>query len=85
MIIRSKDKIWFARRRILNRDANWFLNKDYSQAIKKDQKQRMLETVIRMLQSRYQRLSTEEQDMYWDKAVGMLRLVAQYKKLTGEN
>ena len=82
--IRTKDKIWFARYHILDRNSNWFLNRDYSSSIKKDHKQRMIETMIRMIQSRWKKLSTTEQELYWEKAFQMLHIVARFKKLTGE-
>jgi len=84
IFIRSKDKIWFARHRILNQDADWFLNRDYSASIKKDQKQVMIETLIKLIQTKYISLSQEERNKYWEKGLQMLRLVADYKKLTGE-
>ena len=82
VFIRSKAKIWFARHRILNKDADYFLKKDYSAVIKKDQKQVMIETIIRIVQTRYPQMSKAEQDMYWEKALEMLQYVAEFKKLT---
>ena len=82
LFIRSKDKIWHARWHILDRDADWFLNRDYSASIKKDAKQKMIETLIRMIQARYHKLSNEEREVYWTKAIEMLDIVGQFKKLT---
>jgi hypothetical protein len=84
LFIRSKDKIWHARFRILNQDADWFLNRDYSASIKKDQKQVMIETIIKMAQYKFVEMSKEEQESYWMKAIEMLNIVSQFKKLTGE-
>lgn len=84
LFIRSKDKIWHARKHILARNADWFLKRDYSKLIKKDQKQRMIETMIRMVQGLYSRLTKAEKDFYWDRGFEMLHLVARFKKLTGE-
>ncbi len=84
LFIRSKDKIWHARYHILDRDSAWFLNRDYSALIKKDQKQRMIETLIRMIQSRWKKLSVDERELYWEKAFELLNLVARFKKLTHE-
>lgn len=84
LFIRSKDKIWHARNHILSKDAKWFLDRDYSGLIKKDHKQRMIETIIKMTRSRYLQLTDSERDFYWEKAFEMLRLVATFKKLTNE-
>lgn len=82
--IRSKDKIWHARYHILDRDSDWFLNRNYSSSIKKDHKQRMIETLIRMIQGKWKKMSDEEQELYWGKAFELLNLVAKFKKLTKE-
>lgn len=84
LFIRSKDKIWHARYHLLNKDADWFLNRDYSSSIKKDHKQRMIETLIRMIQSKWKKMSENEQELYWQQAFEMLNLVAKFKKLTNE-
>lgn len=84
IFIRSKDKIWHARYHILDRDTDWFLKRDYSANIKKDQKQRMIETLIRMIQGRWKKLSDDEKELYWEKAFEILNLVAKFKKLTNE-
>lgn len=83
--IRSKDKIWHARYHILDRDSSWFLNRNYSASIKKDHKQRMIETLIRMIQGKWKKMSDEEQELYWEKAFELLNLVARFKKLTNEH
>ena len=85
LFIRSKDKIWHARYHILDRDSGWFLNRDYSASIKKDHKQRMIETLIRMIQGKWKKMSDEEQELYWEKAFELLNLVARFKKLTNEH
>ncbi len=82
--IRSKDKVWHARNHILAKDADWFLNRDYSKLVKKDQKQVMIETLIKIVQTRFMKLTQAEQDQYWMKAISILSLVAKFKKLTGE-
>lgn len=84
IFIRSKDKIWHARQHILNKNADWFIKRDYSKNIKKDHKQVMIETIIRIVRVRYPKLSPAEQEQYWIKAIGLLSLVAKFKKLTGE-
>jgi hypothetical protein len=82
VFIRSKDKVWHARKHILEKDADWFLKRDYSKMIKKDQKQSMIETIIRIIQTKFATLSEQEKDQYWMKAIGILGLVAKFKKLT---
>ncbi len=84
LFIRSKDKIWHARYHILDRDAEWFMNRDYGSLIKKDQKQRMIETMIRMIRSYWKKLNEDEHELYWEKAFEILNLVARFKKLTNE-
>ena len=84
MFIRSKDKIWHARHHIRARNADWFLNRDYSANIKKDHKKVMIETLIRMIQHRYLEMNEIERDQYWCKADEMLHMVERYRKLTGE-
>lgn len=84
LFIRSKDKIWYTRYQIVNKNSDWFLNRDYGSQIKKDHKKAMIETLIRLAQGRFNSLSAEEQDVYWDSAFKLLNIVSKYKKLTGE-
>ena len=84
LFIRSKDKVWAARKRIINRDIKWFLNRDYSKLIKRDSKQVMIETLINIAKNSYVKLDPEEQEMYWQKGFKVLQIVAQYKKISGE-
>ena len=84
LFIRSKDKVWAARKRVIDRDINWFLNRDYSKLIKRDSKQVMIETLINIAKNSYLKLDTEEQEMYWQKGFKVLQIVAQYKKISGE-
>ena len=53
IFIRSKDKIWYARNHIINKNIDWFLKRDYSSNIKKDHKQRMIETLIRLIRNQW--------------------------------
>ncbi len=85
LFIRSKDKIWHARYHIIHRDSQWFLNRDYSASIKKDNKQRMIETLIRMIQAKWKKMSEDERELYWQLAFEILNLVANFKKLTDEH
>jgi len=84
LFIRSKDKIWSARKQILDKNMDWFISRDYTALIKKDQKQVMIETLLRIFRTKYHSLSDEEKEFYWNKIFGILNLVAKYKKLTGE-
>lgn len=85
IFIRSKDKIWFARNQILQKNIDWFFNRDYSANIKKDQKQRMIETLLRIVRNQWRDLSEEEKEMYWDRGLEILGLVAKFKKLAKES
>ena len=84
LFIRSKDKVWAARKRVINRDINWFLNRDYSKLIKRDSKQVMIETLINIAKNSYLKLDSDEQEIYWQKGFKLLQIVAQYKKISGE-
>jgi hypothetical protein len=83
--IRSKDKIWVARDHIMNRNADWFLKKDYTHLIKKDKNQVMIETIVNLIKDRYYDVSPDELESYWKKGIELLHVVARYKKLTGED
>jgi hypothetical protein len=82
MFIRSKDKIWFARNKILKKNADWFLQRDYKANIKKDHKQRMIETLVNIVKTKYDILSPEEKEMFWNEAIRMLQLVTKFRQLT---
>ena len=84
IFIRSKDKIWYARHHLINKNIDWFLKRDYSANIKKDHKQRMMETIIRLVRSQWNTFSSAEKEMCWDRGLEILGLVAKFKKLTGE-
>jgi hypothetical protein len=45
----------------------------------------MIETLIRMIQGKWKKMSDEEQELYWEKAFELLNLVARFKKLTNEH
>jgi hypothetical protein len=84
LFLRSKDKIWAAREPIMQKNAAWFIERDYSSLIKKDSKQVMIETLISIIRDKYENLSNDEREIYWRKAIEILQIVAKYKKLTGE-
>lgn len=79
--IRTKDKIWAAREHILNKNAKWFLDRDYKNLIKKDHNQVFVETIVGLVRDRYNSLSAEDKEKYWEKALLLLRNVARFKKL----
>lgn len=83
--LRTKDKIWQVRNHILAKDAEYFINKDYKNLIKKDKKQTMIETLVGMVKRKYVTLQPEIKEKYWEKAYKLLGIVAQYKKLVGES
>ena len=84
VFIRSKDKIWSSREHILNKNADWFLNRDYKNLIKKDHNQVFIETIVSLIKDRYNTLPLEDKDKYWEKALLLLRNIARFKKLVGE-
>lgn len=83
-IIRTKDKVWDSREHILNRNADYFLNRDYSNMIKNDQNQAMIETLIDSVKNNYNKLSKEEKEYYWNGTIKMLKYVIEFKKITGD-
>lgn len=78
--LRSKDKVWGVRKYILAKNADYFLNKDYSSLIKKDSKQAFIESLIELLKERYEEMDPRELAFYWEKASVLLNCVAQFKK-----
>lgn len=80
--IRTKDKVFAARQYILNKDADHFLNKDYSAIVKKDHNQAFIERMMEIVQESYRRFTPEELERYWIKAAELLRYVALYRKIT---
>ena len=82
--IRSKDKLWAVRNQIINKDENYFLNKDYTTIIKKDSKQAMIECVLNIIKYKFINMNPSEKAVYWTKAGEMLKYVIKYKQLMGE-
>jgi hypothetical protein len=83
--IRSKNKIWGARERILNKDAEFFLSKDYSLVVKKDHNQVMIETLINCIKDIYDDTSQEERDFFWAQAAVLLNCVIRFKQILIDN
>jgi hypothetical protein len=84
LFYRSKDKIWSVRNKLINKDLDWFVNRDYSKLIKKDSKTTLIETLVDIIKDKIANMSLEERDIYWNKGLEMLLLVGQFKKITGE-
>ena len=82
--IRSKGKVWAVRDHILNKDAKYFLEKDYSTIIKKDHNQAMLETLVELIKEKFENMNDKEQNFYWQKAALLLNCVVRYKRLIGD-
>jgi hypothetical protein len=83
--VRSKDKIWNVRNQILEKNTQWFLDRDYSSLVKKDHNQATIETIMSIIRDKFHTLSKAEMDHYWNKAIALLQNVARYKKLVGES
>ena len=82
--MRCQDKIYVAREKIRTRDAKFFLERDYSANIKRDQNQTMLETLIEAMKSNFDSFTDAEKDLYWSKAEELLAYVIRFKKLIGD-
>lgn len=82
--IRSKDKIWNVREHILNKNAKYFLEKDYNPMFKKDHNQSMLESLVEIIKDKFDELDSDEQLFYWKKAATLLNCVVRFKKAIGE-
>jgi hypothetical protein len=82
--LRVKDKVFAVREHILNKNAAYFLNKDYSGLIKKDSKQAFIESLVETIKNTYDELTDKEKEMYWDKGLKILRLVIEYRLLVGD-
>ena len=82
--IRTKDKIWAVREHIINKNAKYFMEKDYSAAIKKDGNQAMIETLVDLVKEKFATITEQEKDFYWKKGAMMLNCIVRFKKLVGE-
>lgn len=81
IFIRSKDKIWAVRDHILGENLQYFMDRDYSNMIKRDQKQEMLENIVYVIKDYVEQMSAETRAVLWTKGKIMLRCVALYIKL----
>jgi CII-binding regulator of phage lambda lysogenization HflD len=78
--IRTKDKIWSVRIQIIAKDSQYFIEKDYSANIKKDQNQIMMETLMELTVDKFSNMSDTHKEAYWKKLLVLLNLIARYKK-----
>ena len=82
--LRSKDKLWAARNQIREKDASYFITKNYNGLIKKDSNQVMIETLIGIIRNKYELLSNEELELYWNILNKLVDIVQLYKILVQE-
>ena len=78
--IRTKDKIWAVRKRIMQQDADYFMNKDYSKIIKRDANQAFIESLMEIIKDRFEDMDDLSKKFYWCKAALLLNCVARFKK-----
>jgi CII-binding regulator of phage lambda lysogenization HflD len=78
--IRTKDKIWAVRKHIINKNADYFLKKDYSKIIKRDSNQAFIESLMEIVKDKFSGMDIESQNIYWKKAAYLLNCVARFKK-----
>jgi hypothetical protein len=78
---RSYDKLYIVRDKILNRDDDFFIKKDYTGVIKKDEKEQMLETLKDVILNCWHTLDEQDKNFYWTQILLMLKQVLRFKKL----
>lgn len=81
IFIRVKDKVWAVRDHIINENLQYFMDKDYGNMIKKDQKQELLENIICVIKDYVTQMSEEDIQTLWTKGKIMLRCVALYERM----
>lgn len=84
LFIRAKDKVWAVRDHILTKDLKYFLERDYSNMIKRDKKQELLEDIIGTVKDFAALMSNEQHEALWTKVKIILHWVATYLKLRQE-
>lgn len=84
VFLRCKEKIWGHRNQILEKNARYFIEKDYSALIKRDHNQIFMESLVTVVRTNFTELSEKQQDFYWKKAAQLLSIVAKFKKIAGE-
>ena len=84
IFIRSHQKIWVNREQILNKNIDFFLNRNYSHLIKQDRHQTFLTTLINIIKHKFAKLDKDVQNLYWNKIFCLLQCIIKYKKLVAE-
>lgn len=84
IINRAKDKVWMHREYIINEDANYFLNNNYSEFIKDDENKSFMRDLIQLIKKKYVDLSDAERKLVWQLSKDMLKSVVEYKKATND-
>lgn len=84
-LLRCKDKIFTVRDHIINRNADYFLNRDYSNYIKEDEKKEFINDIIDLIKRNYSQLKKEEQELYWPIGLELLKCVIEFMQITGEH
>ena len=83
VFIRVQGRLWHFREKILECDMDYFLNLDYSGAIKKDHKAKMIESIIGIVKDKFPKLSKADQTLFWQKTTLLLNYTAQFRKIVG--
>jgi len=84
IFLRCKDKLWDARTNLINKEIKWFVDRDFSHLIKKDQNQVMIETILNLVKHKVMHINETDQAVYWKQLHSLLHVIASYKKLVGE-
>ncbi len=82
--LRMKEKVWHVRKHIINKDRDYFFNRDYGKMIKRDKNQAFIEAAIEIVKVHFDLLTPEEKEFYWRSAAKMLKLVLDFKRELGE-
>lgn len=81
---RIKDKFWVAREFIMNKDDKFFLERDYSDVIKRDENQHFLETIVECVCVSWKTLTDDEKLATWKILREILLLITEYKLIVAD-
>jgi HSP90 family molecular chaperone len=81
LFIRTKEKVWNVRDHIINKDMEFFYNRDYSSMVKKDENQSFIEALMNIVKYNFKQLTPKEQDRYWNRGIMMLKNIVEFEKL----
>jgi len=84
IIDKCKDKIWFYRNEIINRDIDFFVKNKFSQFIKNDENKTFMYSLINMFKKKMMELSNAELKAVWDLINDLLVAVVKYLKIRNE-